>query len=108
MLNECQLKVESHSSDVIVSFETIEHLVDKEAFLIECKRVLRRGGKIVVSSPNRDGSTGEPNVQHADEMNVDEFQTLIKSFFGNCRMYTQFPRRASCFNVRCLSAENCL
>jgi len=38
--------------DVVHSSELIEHLLDTEFFLCECRRVLKPGGKLVVSTPN--------------------------------------------------------
>lgn len=39
--------------DVVVSFETIEHLDNRENFLREVMRVLRSDGIFIVSTPNR-------------------------------------------------------
>lgn len=39
--------------DVVVSFETIEHVQDYEAVLANFSRVLKPGGIAVISSPNR-------------------------------------------------------
>jgi ubiquinone/menaquinone biosynthesis C-methylase UbiE len=41
------------SVDVVVSFETIEHIKDQKAFLSECKRVLKPEGLVICSTPNR-------------------------------------------------------
>lgn len=38
--------------DVVHSSELIEHLLDTEFFLCECHRVLKRGGRLVLSTPN--------------------------------------------------------
>ena len=38
--------------DVVHSSEFIEHLEDTESFLRECRRVLKTGGRLVVSTPN--------------------------------------------------------
>ena len=39
--------------DIVVSFETIEHLENHRQYLIECKRVLKRDGLFICSSPNK-------------------------------------------------------
>ncbi len=38
--------------DVVVAGEIIEHLFDTGKFVSECRRVLKEGGKLIVSTPN--------------------------------------------------------
>jgi SAM-dependent methyltransferase len=42
-----------HSFDVGVSFETLEHIADEHEFVSELRRVIRPGGRLLISSPNR-------------------------------------------------------
>ena len=53
---QCQnvetLQLPNHYFDVIVSFETLEHLDHPEKFLKEIRRVLKPGGTIIISCPN--------------------------------------------------------
>src|SRR6266536_6693906 len=49
-----QIPLPAQSIDVVVSFETIEHVERPEAFLDECLRVLAPGGMLVLSTPNRE------------------------------------------------------
>lgn len=42
------------SFEVVISLETVEHLVEPKGFLEECVRVLRPRGILVLSTPNRD------------------------------------------------------
>ena len=42
---------ESESKDIIVSLETLEHVPDPLHFLLECHRVLRVGGTLILSCP---------------------------------------------------------
>lgn len=41
--------------DIVVTFETIEHLFEPRQLLIQCARLLKPGGLLVVSCPNAQG-----------------------------------------------------
>jgi ubiquinone/menaquinone biosynthesis C-methylase UbiE len=47
-----RMELPDDSVDIVVSFETIEHFYDHEAFVAEVRRVLRPAGLFIVSSPN--------------------------------------------------------
>jgi SAM-dependent methyltransferase len=47
------LPVPDASIDVVVTLQVIEHLADQPGFLRECARVLRPGGRLHCSTPNR-------------------------------------------------------
>jgi len=79
--------------DVVVSFETIEHLRDHASFLRECKRVLRPGGILICSTPNRILSRwGEPNPYHLQELELEEFDYLLGHSFAEITVYSQNNR----------------
>lgn len=44
--------VESATFDAVTADEVIEHMLDEGAFLGECRCVLRKGGTLVVTTPN--------------------------------------------------------
>jgi ubiquinone/menaquinone biosynthesis C-methylase UbiE len=46
-----QIPLPDASFDVIVSFETIEHMTEHEAFMREIDRLLAPGGMLIISSP---------------------------------------------------------
>lgn len=48
-----RLPFRDQSFDALVSIETIEHLEKPEQFVAECRRLLRPGGTLVLSTPNR-------------------------------------------------------
>lgn len=79
--------------DVVVSFETIEHIKDQKTFLLECKRVLRPGGILICSTPNRTLSRwGEDNPFHFQEFTVAQFSELVGTIFGEVQLYAQNHR----------------
>lgn len=78
---------DDESFDVIVCFETIEHISCYHAALRNCKRILRKGGLLLVSSPNRILSsprlklvTGTPENQfHVREFTESELLLLLEA-----------------------------
>ncbi|HXE12403.1 MAG TPA: glycosyltransferase [Bryobacteraceae bacterium] len=86
------LPLSDASVDIVVSFETIEHLTDHSAFLREIKRVLKPNGILVMSSPDRDiysGKQGIRNPHHLKELSKREFDVLMREYFANTRLFGQ-------------------
>lgn len=80
------------SFDVIVSFETIEHITEHEAFLREVDRLLAPGGLFIISSPNRpeySDRTGYKNEFHVKELDHDELKLLLEAHFPAQRWFGQ-------------------
>jgi len=84
------LSLADGSVDVVVSFETIEHLASPAAFLSECKRVLRPDGLFICSTPDHSVFRWiPPNPFHLSEMRPDEFLSLVRTMFVGCDLYGQ-------------------
>ena len=82
------------SIDVVVSFETLEHLTKHEAFAAEVRRVLRPGGLLAISSPNRTAYTEEAdyhNDWHLRELDRGEFPNYLHQSFTHVRLFAQRP-----------------
>lgn len=80
--------------DCVVSFETLEHFFEHDAFMTEIRRVLRPGGFVVISSPERDiysPAGGTPNPYHVHELTHGEFDHLLRRHFGHVALYGQRP-----------------
>jgi len=78
--------------DVVVSFETLEHLSDQARFLAEVRRVLRPGGLFLVSTPDRQVHSGlgmPVNPHHVLELSRPEFEALLRGAFGNVEVLAQ-------------------
>jgi ubiquinone/menaquinone biosynthesis C-methylase UbiE len=72
-----------NSIDLLVSFETIEHVQDYEAFLLEAKRVLKPDGRFIGSVPNLwcDETGKDPNPYHFHVFDWSKLQTAIGNHF---------------------------
>ncbi len=82
------------SFDAVVSFETLEHFYEHDEFMAEVRRVLRPGGLLIISSPERDVYSPAgypPNPYHVHELTHAEFDTLLRANFGHVAMYAQRP-----------------
>ncbi|MBW8368783.1 MAG: class I SAM-dependent methyltransferase [Arenimonas sp.] len=80
------------SFDVILSFETLEHVRDQERMLDGFARLLAPGGLLLVSTPDRrtyTDLTGQVNPHHVRELYREEFETLLSSRFPARRLYGQ-------------------
>lgn len=75
------LPVSSSTVDIVVNLQVIEHLRDQEGFLAECHRVLRPGGELLISTPNRitfsRGRDTPLNPFHTRELEQSELDTLL-------------------------------
>ena len=71
----------SGSFDYVVCFQVIEHIKDDTEFVREVARVLRPGGKFIVSTPNAPMSLTR-NPWHVREYNSDELQNLLSIAFS--------------------------
>jgi SAM-dependent methyltransferase len=76
------------SFDLVVSFETIEHVDDPLAALDELRRVLRPDGLLVVSTPNRGVYPGG-NPFHRRELTAGELSGALAERFRNVELYRQ-------------------
>lgn len=75
------LPLASSSVDVVANFQVIEHLWDQPGFLAECLRVLRPGGRLLITTPNRitfsPGLDKPLNPFHTRELSAAELTTLL-------------------------------
>ncbi len=79
--NLAALPLPDGSVDVVVNFQVIEHLWDQPRFVAECVRVLRPGGLLLMSTPNRitfsPGRDTPVNPFHTRELNAAELTALL-------------------------------
>jgi ubiquinone biosynthesis O-methyltransferase len=92
--------------DIIVSFETLEHIKNQEGLLRETYRVLKANGSIFISTPNRTITspyTRVPNnPHHTQEFTLEEFLALLQSYYSRVKLLGQhvIPRQYTNIVVR--------
>jgi SAM-dependent methyltransferase len=80
-----RMQFNKQSFDLIISFETFEHVEEPAKLLNEFKRLLTKDGKLVLSTPKPtlDLNSGKPvNPHHFNEYNLDELIAFIKGEFS--------------------------
>lgn len=89
-LGDCRkISFKKSEFDVVVSFETVEHLENPDEFLLEIKRVLNEQGTLIISTPNME-KYQENNPFHKHEFTLNEFKIFLKKYFKNVLFFYQF------------------
>lgn len=87
-----ELPFDDGQFDVVVSFETLEHIEGQEAMLAEFRRVLSPEGFLLLSSPDKaeySDRRGFENEFHVRELYREELEQLIGREFPACRLLGQ-------------------
>ncbi len=80
------------SVDLVVSFETIEHHDEHELMMTEIKRVLKRDGTLIISTPDKAIYSDKRNFKnsfHIKELYREEFRKLLSNSFSNVTFLNQ-------------------
>jgi SAM-dependent methyltransferase len=89
-----RMPLEAGCIDQLVSFETIEHVPDAHCLVREARRVLKPGGRLILSTPNRAFGPLErhtANRFHIREFTADELRRLLADCFTHVQLYGQRP-----------------
>ncbi len=68
--------IDNDSFDYVICFQVLEHIQEDKAFLKEIYRVLRPGGKLILTTPNR-LTTLSRNPWHIREYTIQELEELM-------------------------------
>lgn len=107
-----ELPFEDNLFDVIISFETIEHVNEnlQNMFLKEIKRCLKSDGVLVMSSPDKrtySDLLNFNNEYHVKEFYLDEFKRFLSSSFKHVEFYYQGMHKTKMEFIRkCKSIDN--
>jgi len=80
------------SFDIVTCFEALEHFDEQARFLAEVSRVLRPGGMLLISTPDREVYATHreaKNAFHVQELSHAEFRALLASYFVHIALATQ-------------------
>ena len=80
------------SYDLIVSFETLEHVAEQDRMLAGFARLLAPGGVLLVSSPDKrtySDLAGFRNEHHVRELYREELESLLSRHFPAWRLFGQ-------------------
>ncbi len=80
------LAFDNSAFDYVVSFQVIEHVKRDMQLVAEVARVLRSGGKFIVTTPNAPMSLTR-NPWHVREYNADELRNMLECHFSKVEAY---------------------
>lgn len=82
----CKLPFPDNSFDVVTSFDTIEHIENDVAFVLEMKRVLKPRGLVIITTCNRQRIFDHFSKKHWREYSNKELKELLS--LGFCCLKT--------------------
>lgn len=99
-----KLPFEDASFDVVVSFETLEHINEdtQKRFMEEVRRVLTAEGTLIISTPNKKFYTDIPNYTnpfHVKELYKEEFLNLLQTYYKVVNLASQRFEVASVIDI---------
>ena len=74
--------IADNSVDFVVTFQVIEHIEDDKFFISEIYRVLKPGGKLILTTPNSKMSLSR-NPWHVREYTVNQMEDILSTSFSN-------------------------
>lgn len=74
--------LEDNTFDFVITFQVIEHIKKDSEFVKEIHRVLKPGGKLIVTTPNKTMSISR-NPWHIREYKIDELKNMLGKIYSS-------------------------
>lgn len=97
------LPLRSASRDVIVCYEALYFFEDAEKFLVECRRVLRPQGHLLLCSVNPEWPAFNPNARSRRYYSARELAALLRQSGFQPELFGAFPIGSDSISAACLS-----
>ncbi len=101
VLDGTKLSFPDNYFDKIVSFETLEHTGQYRGMAAEFARVIKPGGLLILSTPNREVSSPDGIIRnpfHIQEFTTDELREILSGNFSNVDLsgqrYSRYDKRS--------------
>jgi SAM-dependent methyltransferase len=78
--------LKENSYDIIISIEVLEHVLEDEKFIINVKKILKKDGCFVMSTPNGDFKKNT-NPDHVRHYTKKQLESLLQKHFNNVDVY---------------------
>ena len=78
------LAFDNNVFDAAITFQVVEHIKDDHAFIKEIHRVLKPGGKLIITTPNIKMSITR-NPWHIREYTVEQLLQLLRNYFPDVK-----------------------
>lgn len=91
MMDARKIDYDDNFFDVVVAFELLEHISEQDQFLKGVHRVLKKGGRLIISTPNIHiyGMGKAKNPYHKKELTPAEFLSILKPDFCIEKLFGQ-------------------
>ena len=86
-----RLPFADHTFDVVIMFEAIYYLQDVELFIYECRRVLRPGGLLVISTVNKEWGGFIPSRYSVQYYSGSNLRKRLEGFGFTVKLLGSFP-----------------
>jgi len=79
--------------DLVILFEALYYLAEPDAFVRECRRILRPGGEILICSANCQWAGFNPSPYSRRYYSAGELQALLEQYGFDVQLFGAFPER---------------